>query len=205
MNSLSTISHGQVLGVPHETAENRLESPLSKKTSPEQIHVSSPMRFFSMLNEIEDRISREALASFAGRQWRGSLQQQDWEQAERRLLDQPLTRITPMSESLSIRIYTCNYEPQDIAIHVEGDFLCVCAQHEESTRSESRMLALRLPLPHPLRNGHVSAWVEPDSISVLVTERHRSDGLRSKEGLAAGHSPRSFNEMQRSLPHVASA
>ncbi len=155
--------------------------PLLAQTASEQIEVANPMRFFSILNEIEERISREALAAYASRQWQGILGEEDWQDAEDRLVDRPPVRIRIDGDVLDLRIDAREYAPQDVAIHMEGDLLCICALRESTHQGNARMFFTKVRIPACFRGTELAASKENGFLSIrlgIVSAAKTVHGIR---------------------------
>lgn len=135
----------------------------------EPLPLSEPDRFFSLLYEIEDRVSREALSLFAARDWQGEFGYADWLEAEHRLLDCILVQQRTDNYSSEFRFDVGDYATGDLALHVEGNLLCLCAiQSVKDEKQRERMFWLKLTLPEALRCGQVEAWREGAFLNVRI-------------------------------------
>lgn len=119
-----------------------------RRGSEEVSGLTSPMRYFAMRHQIEDYVSREALALFAARGWHGRLGQEDWDMAERRLLERRATIVSISQGEPFVRVFTHGYSPHDLAAYIEAGTLYVCGLRDDAAPDRRmRMFSLKMPLP----------------------------------------------------------
>lgn len=133
----------------------------------ESFRLSEPAFFFSLLHEIEDRIASESLSIFAARQWQGDFGLEEWQKAERRLLhDLPVQQYIE-ERSILFQFDIRGYAVRDIALHIEGDLLCLCALQADY-QGQERMSSIKLKLPRATHRDQVEVWKEKASLFIRV-------------------------------------
>jgi HSP20 family molecular chaperone IbpA len=139
----------------------------------EIVRTTSPMEFFSMVHHIESCLCGKTLEILSARNWEGSLTPQDWEVAERIVLDPVAISSTVRNDSVVLRVPVCGYGAEDIRLHTEGDLLCLCGY---TTREQElpRMFYTRFKLPASLRGCRTAAWISDAVLHVVLSREQVS-------------------------------
>lgn len=149
---------------------------IPRKEHTTTLTLSPPAEVFFRMNRIEQRIAALAM-QLQRREPSRPLGAEHWKKAEKMLVSEGELSVHSQGHRLVMKLQMRGFEPGDVQVHIEGDILCIIAEHatQEDTpavldgaahQHSSSVLFRKLPLPKALNRKNLSMWASHGELTL---------------------------------------